>query len=304
MRVLMDTTYAERAPYSGTAVYVRELIAALREEGVDVVEAANPSRAEPGGASIVNALADRGWARDELPKRAREAEADVVHHPLPEHSPDVRNVVTIHDVAFEERPDLFDRRYALWARRAHRVAARRGDAVVAVSQTTADAAMRHWGIPREKIVVALHGPGQRLDVQRGEPRHVLYVGDEEPRKNLAMIREAQLPLPLVEARDRDAADLAELYGHALALVHPALIEGFGLPCVEAMAAGVPVVAYPSAAVVEVCGDAIAYARTPAELTAAMDHLPNPETGRERARRYSWRASARAHIEAYTLAAPS
>lgn len=299
LRVLLDTSYAQRAPFSGTAVYVRELTRALRDEGVEVIEAVNPARRAGAGAdasSTRNALADRWWTQVELPRRLRACRGDLVHHPLPAHSPGVRNVVTVHDLAFLERPDLFDRRFALWARVAHRGAARAADAVVAVSHTTANVAMSRWGLAHDRVTVAHHGPGQRLDVQRGEPRHVLYVGDREPRKNLGLVRAARLPLPLVEARG--GVDLAPLLAHALALVHPAVVEGFGLTCLEALAAGVPVVAYPAPAVVEVCGQAARYARRPAEVTTALSDTPDHDALQERARRFSWAASARAHLRAY------
>lgn len=304
LRVLLDTTYAARAPHSGTAVYVRELTRALRAADVEVVEAANPARRGAARSSARNALADQWWTNVALPRRMAATRADVLHHPLPAHTPGVAQVVTVHDLAFDERPDLFAARYATWARVAHPRAARAAGAVVAVSHTTANAAMTRWGLHRERVVVALHGPGQALGpVARGEPRHVLYVGDAEPRKNLALLEAAErdgvLPLPLRRARGGE--DLAPLLAHALALVHPAVLEGFGLTCLEALAAGVPVVAYPAAAVVEICGDAARYARTPAELGAALRDLPDGDAGRRRAERFSWASCAEAHIDAYTLA---
>src|SRR5207247_9680695 len=72
--------------------------------------------------------------------------------------------------------------------------ARSADAVIAVSETTARDAMARWGVPADRIVVARHGPGQEPDTARrsrdGSPRHFLYVGDDEPRKNLTTLREA------------------------------------------------------------------------------------------------------------------
>src|SRR5439155_20713225 len=130
-------------------------------------------------------------ARHRLRAAASHLGADLVHHPLPAHSPGVRNVVTVHDLAFDLHPELFDRRFALYARAAHARTARAADAVIAVSHTTANDAMTRWGLPRDKVVVAHHGPGQALKhVERGEPRHILYVGDAEPRKNLPLLHEA------------------------------------------------------------------------------------------------------------------
>jgi glycosyltransferase involved in cell wall biosynthesis len=106
-------------------------------------------------------------------------------------------------------------------------------------------------------------------------------------------------------------DLAALLGGAAALVHPALHEGFGLTALEAMHAGVPVIAARSPGLAETCAEAPLYvdpydadglahalARVAADpaLRAGL-----AAAGRERAAAFSWRTCARAHIEAYTLA---
>ena len=313
MRVLVDTTYRARG-HTGTGVYVEQLIAALRALGVEMVEAGNPRRRRAGGGgyrSARNAAADAWWATVELPRRAKRARADLVHHPLPAHSPGVRNVVTVHDLAFELHPELFAKRFSAYARVAHARAARAADAVVAVSHTTASDAMTRWGLPRDRVVVAHHGPGQPLHIpERTAPRHVLYVGDDEPRKNVALLHEAMArftALPLRRATPQD--DLAELHAQALALVHPAIHEGFGLTTLEALAAGTPVVAYPSLAVREVCADAALYATTAEALAVHLDVLHDSPRLREelarrgtaRAARFSWEQCARVHLDAYTLA---
>jgi glycosyltransferase involved in cell wall biosynthesis len=323
MRVLIDTTYALRGP-SGTAVYLERLIAALRAAGVEVIEAANERRSPPAGGglgSVRNLLADRRWARRELSRRARDAGADVVHHPLPAFTARTPcpQVVTVHDLAFATHPEHFSRGFGAWARLAHRRAAVSADAVICVSQATADLVMEWWGVPRERIVVAHHGPGQELPaVAPREPEHVLYVGDDEPRKNLGLLlaaaeRFTALPVRIAgrAGESVDAAALANLYAGALALVHPSVDEGFGLVPLEAMAAGVPVVAVRTAAVEEVCGEAALYVAgdDPAGLAAVLERLRSgPDLradlvarGRERAARFDWSASARAHLEAYERA---
>ena len=75
MRVLIDTTFTLRGP-SGTATYVERLVSALRDQGVDVREAANVRRRPPGRgrpASVANFVEDLRWTRMELPRRARAA---------------------------------------------------------------------------------------------------------------------------------------------------------------------------------------------------------------------------------------
>src|SRR3954453_14348896 len=135
--------------------------------------------------------------------------------------------------------------------------------------------MRRWGLERERVVVAHHGPGHPLERPAGRPglQHILSVGDDEPRKNLGLLHAAVErfgALPLRRARPGD--DLAALPAAALALVHPAVHEGFGLTALEALAAGTPVVAYPSLAVREVCAGAALYADAAEGLAAHLRRL--------------------------------
>jgi glycosyltransferase involved in cell wall biosynthesis len=332
IRVLIDTTFALRGR-TGTGVYLERITRALSDLGVEVVEAANSARRAPGGGGPRSALnwgTDAYWTSVELPRRARAAGADVLHHPLPAHSVAATcpQVVTVHDLAYERLPECFDPAYRLYASRAHRRAARRAGAVIAVSETTATDAKARWGIRAERIVVARHGPGQEPDAARrpreDAPRHFLYVGDDEPRKNLGILREAHRryaeragdgALPLVLAGIEELPDserLAQLYSQAAALVHPSLHEGFGLTPLEAMTTGTPVIAARSPGVTEVCGEAVVYIdpRDPEDLAARMAQVAGDaqlridlgERGRRRAAEFSWARSARSHVEAYTLAA--
>ncbi len=155
MRVLLDTTFARRAPYSGTAVYLDRLTAALDQlDGVDVVAVANPRRRAPAGggmASVANAPADQRWTQYELPRLARACAAAVIHHPLPARAQwsSVPQVVTVHDLAFERLPDRFASGFRRYARVVHRAAARGAAAVICVSATTAADVPEAGGSPRD-----------------------------------------------------------------------------------------------------------------------------------------------------------
>ncbi|MEA2272697.1 MAG: hypothetical protein QOI98_1405 [Solirubrobacteraceae bacterium] len=338
MRVLLDTSFAARGP-SGTGVYVERLAAALREAGVEVVEAAHAQRRPPAGGgagSVRNLASDTWWSGWRLGRRASAAGADVLHHPLPAFTvrPPCPQVVTVHDVAFARQPELFARGYGAYARRAHRFAARRAAVVVCVSHATAADVVELWGVASERIVVAHHGPGQETaPLAPRERKHFLYVGDDEPRKNLGLLLAgyrlyraqrggAALPLvlagsaharePGVEVVDQPAEEsLAELYAGAVALVHPARLEGFGMTPLEAMRAGTPVLAARAAAVEEVCGEAAIYVDPddPAALAAELGRLQDDpalrdrlsDAGHARASRFSWEHAASAHMRAYTLA---
>jgi glycosyltransferase involved in cell wall biosynthesis len=323
MRVLLDTSFTLRGP-SGTGIYIDRLAASLAAEGVDLVTAANHARRAPGGGparTAANLASDLRWGAFELPRLARAARVDVIHHPLPTHSPGVRaaQVVTVHDLAFLTMPEMFDPRFALWARTTHRLAARRADAVICVSQATRAELRTHFGVDG---LVAHHGPGQApaIPPARTPATHFLYVGDDEPRKDLATLKAAHAALgpgaPPLEiaggaghpvSRER----LEQLHAGALALVHPARTEGFGLTVLEAMAMGTPVIAARCPATLEVGGPAIRYFEpgdVPA-LAAEMRRLAGDPPARDalaaaglaRASTFTWRASARAHIVAYTLA---
>lgn len=338
MRVLFDITYAARAPYSGTGVYIDRITDALRRiDGVEIEAVANRRRRRAAGGglgSMRNLLADRWWTAVELPEIGRRVRADVIHHPLPAfaRTAPMPQVITVHDLAFERLPEQFDRAFRLYAHRAHRAAARAAGAVICVSETTALDVRELWRVPAERIVVARHGPGQAIMVSEHAREYLLYVGDDEPRKNLRVLLAAYLayraqteqPLELVlagsasgdgvgirvehnPARER----LAELYAGAVAVIQPSLYEGFGLTALEAMSAGTPVLAADVPGLREVCGDAALYAdpRDPLALASAIKQIAEQPLlreqlatrGRVRAEKFSWAAGARAHLDAYSLA---
>ena len=354
MKVLVDTSYAELGP-SGTATYVRGLLAALAElPDVEAIEAARPPRREPGrragrrGASglarsAASAASEAAWLRRGLVERARAGGAELIHHPLPAHAPgwEGAQAITVHDLSFERLPAAFDPLWRAVARRAHLRAARRADVVICVSESTARDVASRWGVPRERIVVAHHGAPPEADdddfpTQRvTEDPYLLYVGDAEPRKNLALLaaawrlhREAapddKLVLLLAGAGAGELAgeprviavespsevELHALYDDARALVHPSLHEGFGLTMLEAMTRGVPVIAARAPGPVELCGGAAAYfdPRDPVSLARRIAEVRDPATAlrlaqaaRARSQRFGWRESAIRHRDAYTLA---
>jgi glycosyltransferase involved in cell wall biosynthesis len=320
LRVLIDTSFARRGP-SGTQVYTDALVRALRDLGVEVAEAAGRRGRH------LNPAAELRWQL-RLARAARGA--DVLHHPLPAIAPTrVPQVVTVHDVAFLAVPECFNARFRHTAARLHRGAALAAGAVVVPSAATAADVRRHWGV---EAVIVHHGPGQSPPPDRGAPRHFLYVGDAEPRKNLPRLLEAfasyraaggELGLVLAGTAPDPGApgvrvardpDLPALHRNAAALVLPSLHEGFGLPALEAMHAGTPVLAADVPALREVCAEAARYAdpRDVAALATGLTELATVPPLREELRRrgtaraaeFSWRASARAHVSAYEQAIAS
>jgi len=197
--------------------------------------------------------------------------------------------------------------------------------VIAVSERTRDDLVELYGIPAEKIHVIPHGVDPAFSPGDGQAEgYLLFVGAVQRRKDPRAALEAALDLgmPLVVAGpDREPAlatelrtlgadlrgyvekaELAELYRGATCLVVPSRYEGFGLPVLEALASGTPVVAAPDRALIEVAGDAAVYAERD-DLAGAILHAVERReelraSGLARAALFSWAEAARRTVEVY------
>ena len=307
MRVLIDTSFARRGP-SGTQVYTDHLVAALRDLGVEVAEVHGRRGRH------LDPAAEVRW---QLRPRARRPRADVLHHPLPAVAPTrVPQVVTVHDLAFLEVPECFKPRFRRWRRRpiaAPPARRARSSSPATPPPTPSPATGVSWSGRRPPRA----GPGA-AEADRGAPRHFLYVGDEEPRKNLARLRAgARRALPrgladLVEA-PRRARPGSRCTGTPRRSCLPSLHEGFGLTALEAMHAGTPVLAADIPALREVCGDAARFvdprdrrrspAASPSSRRSRRCARSCAAAGAARAAAFTWAGVRRAHVKAYR-AAPS
>lgn len=217
----------------------------------------------------------------------------------------VRAVATVHDVWPFESPSA-DARVRRNEQEPFRTTARVAACILADSTFTKHEIVRHLGADEAKIRVVHLGtdfPPAFADVEParfdGVRKYVLFVGEVEGRKNVATLTAAMGMLPsglrsdtavVVAGRakhlpGRDAAGdvvvhmegevsdarLAALYRGAAALVFPSTYEGFGLPVLEAMAYGTPVIASDAASVPEAGGDAALYF-SPADAGALADRL--------------------------------
>jgi glycosyltransferase involved in cell wall biosynthesis len=263
------------------------------------------------------------WAVPRLLRRLRPALAHF-QHALPLACP-CPAVVTIHDLSFERETSAMGRRHRAIFKRVVPRAARRARRVIAVSERTKQDLIDLYGIPSGRIAVIPHGVDPAFGPgENGEGSYLLYVGAIQTRKNpIAAAKAAeQVGLPLVVAGPErepalarelerlgadlrgyvEKAELARLYRGAACLLLPSRYEGFGLPVLEAMASGTPVVAYPDPALQEVAGDAAVYAEPEGLADAIRRAIADRDrlvaAGLERARRFSWDETARRTLDVY------
>jgi alpha-1,3-rhamnosyl/mannosyltransferase len=234
------------------------------------------------------------------------------------------SVVTIHDLHFEDDPSVMGLLDRLTFKAVVPRAVRKADHVLAVSERTKRDVVAFYGVPEDKVTVTPHGVDPAFAPGDGtHDGYLLFVGAVQARKDpLAALQAAQdvgLPLVVVgpekepelarELRARGAdvrgwvekPALAELYRRAAALVLPSRHEGFGVPVLEAMASGTPVVVSDDAALREVAGDAGVYGE-PADAVrrALADRERFVRAGIERAALFSWEASARLTADVYRM----
>lgn len=258
-------------------------------------------------------------------------------------------VITIHDLHFLRHPERMRAEMRRDFPRLVRDHARRAHAVVVSSQFAADDVVRTLEVPASQVYVCPAGPPSWADTvarqREGRARrHLLFLGTVEPRKNIGVLLEAYAALrsrvpsapPLVIAGGlTPAADpwmasaaRAPLAGHvrfagyvpdeerrtllaeAHMLIQPSLDEGFGLPVLEAMAVGVPVVISSGGALPEIAGpaatpiapdDVEGFASEMAKLLDRDAACMSAERGRRRARDFSWTDTAAKVACAYTEA---
>jgi glycosyltransferase involved in cell wall biosynthesis len=279
------------------------------------------------------------------PERATGA-VDVVHATAVAVPPTGRTplVMTIHDLAFLADPGAYTRHGVRFFRRGTELARRHASVVVVPSEATA-AACRAAGFDDARLRVVPWGhdarpapPSAVAGVRQrfGLPdRYGLFVGTAEPRKNLPRLLRAwraagtEVPLALagpvgwgddaeleqlaravgarrlgfVEPATRDA-----LYAGAAVVAYPSLREGFGLPVLEAMSQGAPVLTSAGTATEEIAADAALLVDPLDEtsIAAAIQHLLGDEpaarrlgeSGRARAATYTWARSAAGYLAAY------
>jgi glycosyltransferase involved in cell wall biosynthesis len=333
LTVAIDAEHTRQSA-AGIARYARGLTAALRErDDLRVIELGGGDVVPRGTLrkKFVTARQDFLWYPWLARSKARSVSADVYHSPLPR-GPLTRGhppfVVTVHDLAqihYAETTTRWSRMYAAVTLRRVIDAA---DRIIVPSLDTAADISSSLKISPERIRVVMPGVDpiflRALPSQPVVARpYVLFVGTPEPRKNLPRLIEAMRLLRArgfaerlviagsggwgnvsLESENVDQLgrvsdeQLAALYAHASCLAIPSLHEGFGLPAIEAMACGIPVVAGRSGALPEITGGAAVLVDPLSSASIAdgieqtiKDRDPLIARGRVRVTSFGWKRAA-------------
>lgn len=271
-----------------------------------------------------------------------------------------KTVTLVYDTSYLDYPQAtktaIHRWYLSWA---VPQSIRRSDAIIAISESTKQSIMRHYGTPPEKISVItpavdhkLFKPTTKQAIAKVKEKfgitenYFLFLGTLEPRKNVIGVVTAYLQLPTkirtthqlvlagakgwygdeLEALIQQAApneiirpgyietpEMPALYSGATAFVFPSFFEGWGMPLVEAMACGTPVITADNSSLPEVVADSGLLVPTGDNkaLSAAMqqvasDHKLHKQLARrslERAQQFSWDKGGQQLVELFQRLQP-
>ncbi|HJQ54250.1 MAG TPA: glycosyltransferase family 1 protein [Gemmatimonadaceae bacterium] len=336
----LDAAHMRQAA-AGIARYADGLARALRERGdTAVIElGGGPLVARDSlRRKFLSLKQDLVWYPLAALRRARQEGAQVYHSPLlrgPLSPGAIPVVLTVHDMVPSRWPQTMPRWHRLYTSVLMRRILATADRVITPSQDTAKDVVEFGGVKAEKLRVVPNGIDAMFFDDHpavaglGTP-YVLFVGTPEPRKNLPRLVEAmsfvrsrdasyrlviaggggwglRLALPdFIDVRGRvHDEELRSLYAGAACLALPSLHEGFGLPALEAMACGTPVVASDRGALPEITGGAavLVDALDPRSIANGIERAIDERgalvsAGKAHAQSYTWERTAALTREVY------
>jgi len=286
------------------------------------------------------------WEQLVLPWRCRREGCEIAHHPIntsPAFSPGVKSLVTLHDLNFLLHPEWYTRSFCLAYQMCALPGFQRADRVVAISDYVKDQAGVTLKIPATRLGRIYNGVKvlEAAPAAPGRARYIICVGSLQPHKNLPRTLRAfrslrkiypDLELRIVGRRqtrfvqDPELAELletpgleflgyisdqelAQAYSDAALFCYPSLEEGFGLPVLEAMSLGTPVITSNVSCLPEIsggCAELVDPLSEPA-IEAAMRKILDwsdaersavVQKGRAWAQKFTWEVAAEAYIDVY------
>ena len=283
------------------------------------------------------------WTQFYLPKIYQNLHSKLLFSPVPEApiSKNCRAIVTIHDLIPLHFPQWFSQAQKLYCRHYIPAVLQQAEHIICNSEATAQDVIDFCGISAKKVTAILlaYDASNFCDLQLPQKNYFLYLGRHNPHKNPQRLVSAFAALPnssdyelwfagppdprYTPALQTQIAtlglqqqvkfldyvpytELPKLLNQAIALVFPSLWEGFGLPVLEAMACGTPVITSNLASLPEVAGDAALLVNPyqVEELTEAMQAIATDtnlrsqlrDRGLARAAQFSWAKTGQATAE--------
>lgn len=289
----------------------------------------------------------QAWEQFSFPRLAAKAGCEISHHPIntnPAWKGGGKTVVTLHDLNFLRHPDWYSWKFRTVYSLCTLPGLRRADRVVTISRYVLGTVRDCLELPDSRLRMIYNGVRMMEPPETsGEtgPRYIICVGSIPPHKNLIRLiraflevrkRDPELELhvvgrPVAQAAPDPAlgelleadgvrvlgylsdADLAAAYARATVFGYPSLEEGFGLPLLEAMTLGCPVVTSNVSCLPEIAGpaaelvdpesvDSIADGLRRVLAWSAEERSARVQRGREWAAEFSWQTAAEGYLEVY------